>query len=204
MSDSSDVLGMDIESTTAPCQASAKWSGSVRGWLFLEIWGQRLFGGVCLFTSILLALMIGAATLMRYVFKTDLYGYEEWVKLLAFWLYFSGAACGALNGTHVSADIVNSYVPEGVFKRVLVVIKNLVTVGISGLFLYYGYGFFLFGFLGPLGNGIAVPMTTVWRIPLWTSYLAIFGGLAFMVLYFVRDLWVSMLRLAYSVKGVLR
>ncbi|ACZ19672.1 TRAP-type C4-dicarboxylate transport system small permease component-like protein [Thermanaerovibrio acidaminovorans DSM 6589] len=167
----------------------------------VEWWLARLFGAVCLSMSLILSVLIGAATLMRYVFKTDLYGYEEWVKLFAFWLYFSGAAYGSLNRTHVSADIVNSYVPQGPLKRLLVALKDLVTVGVSGLFVYYGYDFFMFGFRGPLGNGIAIPMTTVWRIPLWTSYGAIFGGLVFMTLFFARDLVISLRALLGSSDG---
>lgn len=143
----------------------------------------------CVFTSsVLLTLIIVAATLARYVFKADLYGYEEWVKLFAFWLYFSGAAIGAFNGTHVSADIVQAYVPEGTLKRFLAFLKNLITVSVNGLFVWFGYDFFMFGFRGPLGTGIALPMTTVWRIPLWTSYLAIFLGLVFMLYYFSVEL----------------
>ncbi|HOO62835.1 MAG TPA: TRAP transporter small permease, partial [Synergistaceae bacterium] len=62
----------------------------------------RSFSLVCFSTSIILAVLISAATFVRYVLHGDLYGYEEWVKLFAFWLYFSGAAIGAFNGTHVS------------------------------------------------------------------------------------------------------
>ena len=62
------------------------------------------------------------------------------------------------------------------------------TVGVTLLFVWYGYGFFMFGFMGPLGTGIALPRTTIWQIPLWTSYLAIFLGLIFMAFYFTRDL----------------
>ena len=142
------------------------------------------FSLVCFSMSVLLTVLISAATLMRYVFQTDLYGYEEWVKLFAFWLYFCGAGYGAYNKSHVSADLVTAYIPEGAFKRFLVFLKDLVTFGVTCLFLYYGYDFFMFGFRGPLGTGIALPMTTVWRIPLWTSYLAIFTGLFFMVWYF--------------------
>jgi len=134
--------------------------------------------------SILLTILISLATFTRYILKGDLYGYEEWVKLLAFWLYFSGAAIGAFNGTHVSADLVQSYVPDGKLKRFLVFLKDLVTVGVTGLFVWYGYDFFMFGFMGPLGTGVAIPMTTIWRIPLWTSYLAVFLGLVFMLYYF--------------------
>ena len=91
--------------------------------------------------SIILTILISLATFVRYVLQGDLYGYEEWVKLLAFWLYFSGAAIGAFNGTHVSADLVQSYVPEGFVKRILVFLKDLITVGINLLFVFYGYFF---------------------------------------------------------------
>ncbi|WP_232207755.1 TRAP transporter small permease [Aminomonas paucivorans] len=142
------------------------------------------FSLVCFSMSVLLAALITAATLMRYVFQADLYGYEEWVKLFAFWLYFCGAGYGAFNKSHVSADLVTAYIPEGGFKRFLAFLKDLVTFAVTCLFLYYGYEFFMFGFRGPLGTGIALPMTTIWRIPLWTSYLAITLGLFFMAWYF--------------------
>ena len=69
-------------------------------------------------------------------------------------------------------------------KRFLVFLKDLITVAVSLLFVWYGYDFFMFGLLGPRGTGVAVPKTTIWRIPLWTSYLAIFTGLVFMAYYF--------------------
>ena len=146
------------------------------------------FSAVTLLMSVLLTILIAMATFVRYVIQGDLYGYEEWVKLFAFWLYFSGAAIGAFNRTHVSADLVQSYVPEGVVKRLLVFAKDLVTVGVTLLFVWYGYGFFMFGFMGPLGTGIALPKTTIWQIPLWRSYLAIIQVLIFMAFYFTRDL----------------
>ena len=146
------------------------------------------FSAVTLIMSVLLTILIAMATFVRYVIQGDLYGYEEWVKLFAFWLYFSGAAIGAFNRTHVSADLVQSYVPEGALKRLMVFAKDLITVSVTLLFVWYGYGFFMFGFMGPLGTGIALPRTTIWQIPLWTSYLAIFLGLIFMAFYFTRDL----------------
>ena len=146
------------------------------------------FSAVTLIMSVLLTILIAMATFVRYVIQGDLYGYEEWVKLFAFWLYFSGAAIGAFNRTHVSADLVQSYVPEGALKRLMVFAKDLITVSVTLLFVWYGYGFFTFGFMGPLGTGIALPRTTIWQIPLWTSYLAIFLGLIFMAFYFTRDL----------------
>jgi TRAP-type C4-dicarboxylate transport system permease small subunit len=142
------------------------------------------FSLICVVCSLLLALVISAAAFTRYVIGGDLYGFEEWVKLFAFWLYFMGGAYGAYNDTHVSADIIDSYMKEGTFKRFVVVLRNFITTAISVLFTWYGYEFFMFGFMGPLGTRVAIPRTTVWSIPLWTSYLAVFLGLIFMTFYF--------------------
>ncbi len=150
------------------------------------------FCGVCFLSTVVLTLLICVATFFRYVIEGDLYGYEEWVKFIAFWLYFLGAAVGAYNSTHVSADLVNAYIKEGKLKQSLVVIKNLITVAATVLFAWYGYDFFMFGFQGPLGTGIAIPKTTVWRIPFWVGYLSVFLGLLFMALYFIRDLLLSL------------
>jgi TRAP-type C4-dicarboxylate transport system permease small subunit len=146
------------------------------------------FSIVSVFSTVALTLIICVATFFRYVVKGDLYGYEEWVKILAFWLYFLGAAMGSYNRTHVSADLVNAYLPDGKLKLFFIFLRNLVTVCVSVLFAWYGYEFFMFGFAGPLGTGIAIPKTTVWRISLWVGYLSVFVGLVFMAIYFTRDL----------------
>lgn len=146
------------------------------------------FAIVCFVMSMLLTVIISAATIMRYILEMDLYGYEEWVKIFAFWLYFMGAAYGAFAGTHVSADLVQSYLKDGLVKRLLLVIKCILTLGVTLIFTWYGYDFFMFGLLGPLGTGVAIPKTVAWRIPLWTCYLPIFGGLFFMSYYFAWDL----------------
>ena len=142
---------------------------------------------VCFVMAMLLMVIITAATLMRYVFEMDLYGYEEWVKIFAFWLYFIGAGYGAFTGTHISADLVSSYLKDGVFKKSLTFLKCLVTLGVTLLFTKYGWDYFIFGFLGPLGTGVAIPRTVAWRIPLWTAYASIFIGLLSMSYYFLWD-----------------
>lgn len=150
------------------------------------------FSLVTVVCSLLLSLVIAAAAFTRYIIGGDLYGFEEWVKLFAFWLYFMGGAYGAYNNTHVSADVVDSYMRDGTFKRSIIFVRNLITSGISILFTWYGYDFFMFGFMGPLGTGIAIPKTTVWQIPLWTSYLAVFLGLIFMTYYFTMRMFRSL------------
>ncbi len=159
-------------------------------------------------TTIILTVVICAAAFFRYILDGDLTGYEEWVKIFAFWLYFSAAAIGAYNRTHVSADLVQAYVPDGKLKDFLVFLKDLITVGVCLLFTWYGLKFFEFGFMGPLGSlmdplgpRIAVPTTNVWRIPLWAGYLSVFLGLIFMAFYFTRDLLISTRTLFLGRKG---
>jgi hypothetical protein len=53
----------------------------------------------------------------------------------------------------------------------------------------------MFGFTGPLGTGIAIPKSTIWRISFWVGYLSVFLGLSFMAYYFLRDLLQSTGRL---------
>lgn len=148
----------------------------------------HFFSIICFVMSMALILIICTATLARYVFTFDLYGYEEWIKIFAFWLYFIGAGFGAYAGTHVSADLVQSYLPDSSLKRLILLLRTVVTLGITLLFTWYGWDFFWFAFRGPLGTGVAIPKTVAWRIPLWTAYLSIFLGLLFMSWYFFWDM----------------
>ena len=143
---------------------------------------------VMIIGCVALTLIICASVVARYFLRANLYGYEEIVTIFAFWVYFMGGAYGAYEGTHISADLVNVYLKDCVLKNTVTLIKDGVTFGISLLFTWYGYEFFMFGFMGPLGTGIALPTTPVWRIPMWVSYAAIFLGLTLMSAYFGRNL----------------
>jgi TRAP-type C4-dicarboxylate transport system permease small subunit len=146
------------------------------------------FSIVLAVNALLLTLVVCGAASARYLFKINFYGYDEIVILLAFWFYFIGAAYGSYNNTHVTADVVDAYFPDGSTKRALTFIRQLITASICGVFTYFAFNFFLFGFVGPLGNFTFQPKTMVWRIPLWISYSSVFVGLFFMEIYFLRNL----------------
>ena len=140
-------------------------------------------------SSVLIVLTIVFAVVVRYFFHANLYGYEEIVTIFAFWMYFMGGAYGSAKGTHISADLVNAYLPDGKLKQFMCVLRGTITTGVSALFTWYGFDFFLFGFLGPLGTGVAIPCTPVWRLPMWISYASISLGFILMTLYFSIDLY---------------
>ncbi len=139
--------------------------------------------------SLFVVLSIGTAVVLRYVFKTDLYGLEEIVVIFAFWLYFTGGAYGSYTRTHITADLVSVYVPEGLFKAALTAFSSAVTFGLSSLFTWWGYDFFMFG----IQMGARTP---VWRIPQVVSYTAVFLGLFMMSFYFFFDLLADLKNLA--------
>jgi len=131
--------------------------------------------------SLFVVASIGMTVLLRYVFKTDLYGLEEIVVIFAFWLYFMGGAYCSYTRTHITADMISVYLPEGKLKATITAFTSAVTFALSLLFSYWGYDFFMFG----------VKMsarTPVWRIPQVVSYTAVFLGMILMTFYFFVDL----------------
>jgi len=146
-------------------------------------------------------LLISAATIIRYIFQWDLYGYDEWAKLFAMWLYFMGAAFGAFNESHVTADIVTAYARDGVLRRSLVVLKDIISAGVCLLYVWYGWDYFIFSFRGPLGTGVAIPTTSVWRIPMWVYNFPIFAGLVFIAFYLIKYFFRDIFSLARSLRG---
>lgn len=131
--------------------------------------------------SLFVVASIGFTVLLRYIFKTDLYGLEEIVVIFAFWLYFMGGAYCSYTRTHITADMISVYLSEGKLKSTITAFTSAATFGLSLLFSVWGYDFFMFG----------VKMsarTPVWRIPQVVSYTAVFLGMVLMTFYFFVDL----------------
>ena len=152
----------------------------------------KTFSVITFTISVLLTLIICVATMLRYCFEIDLFGYEEWIKVFAVWLYFMGAAYGAFEGTHISADLVQSYMKPGILRRMLLIVRHIITFGTSSLFVWYGWNYFKFDLLGPMGDGRFTAKSVLWGIPAWCASGAILLGLFFMAWYFGADLYRSL------------
>lgn len=44
--------------------------------------------------------------ILRYGFHADLFAYEEWLMVIAFWLFFLASAVATHNNSHITADIL--------------------------------------------------------------------------------------------------
>jgi len=146
----------------------------------LPLWGVlgKFQKTVMAVTSVLIVAMICYTVLIRYVFGSDFYGSEELIQMLAFWLYFMGAAQGSREKSQISADILSCYITNAKWCRIAQLVKDIVTVAICLLVTYWACQF--------VGWGIQMmPKSPVFRLPMLIPHTAIGLGFVLMSLYHV-------------------
>ncbi len=75
----------------------------------LIIWNGLVYLQKCfiIFAGCSVAVLVFIEVMLRYVFRSPLFGVEELVVLIAMWLYFLGASYGAYERSHIKADIIH-------------------------------------------------------------------------------------------------
>ncbi len=128
-----------------------------------------IVGGVC------------ATAILRYVFKTSLFGLDELILIAAFWMYFIGASFASSRKQHISAEIVSVYCPNRIVREVIGMVAETITLSLSVLYTYWG-GQFIYWSITEGG------VTPVFRLPLAISQVSIFVGFTLMTWYFLFHL----------------
>lgn len=132
-------------------------------------------------TCALTVLLAGAAAAMRYVFKIDLFGIEEWLTLITMWLYFLGATYGSYEESHIKGDILNLVIKTKKQKK----IHQIYVYLYSSVVLVIWGKWALDYVIRCLGTGQRTPG---WHFPLWTSQTAVSVGILGMLFYSVYHL----------------
>ncbi|GHV48393.1 hypothetical protein FACS1894204_12660 [Synergistales bacterium] len=107
-------------------------------WHVLD-WLQQI---VMVSTSVAIVALILVQVALRYFFRMPLMGVEELACLCGFWLYFTGAANGARERSHIKADIMAVFIKN---ERVLYWSKTIVSfvlVVLSGIFVEWTVSYF--------------------------------------------------------------
>ena len=148
-------------------------------WKFLVSIQQWLM----IISSLFVVLIMCVVVVLRYVFRSDLYGIEEIVIVAAFWLYFMGSSYGLYDRSHVKADIIPQMLSNK-NQALLRVIISLVVSFLCILFTYWATDM--------ISHGLEfMPRTTGLRIPIVISQFSIFLGYLIMsiysVIYFLED-----------------
>ncbi len=132
--------------------------------------------GIMIFCSIFVIVIITLSVILRYIFQTDLYGLEEIVTLVAFWLYFIGSSYGSFEKSQISADILTMYIKNEKYKQIVIIISSTITTVIGLLGTYWAFDFFTWGI-------VMKAASPVYRIPMIVPQSAIFVSFCLMSLY---------------------
>jgi len=136
-------------------------------------------------SSCFVVLIMCVTVLLRYVFKSDLFGIEEMVVIAAFWLYFMGSSYGVYDKSHVKADIIPQMLPPRA-QALLSVLVNLTIASLCILFTVWAVEMVRYSYTW-------MPRTTGLRIPVFISQTSVLAGYALMslysVVYFLEDLF---------------
>lgn len=137
----------------------------------------RILKILIFWSNLLVALLVSCTAAMRYLFKMDLYGVDEFILLAAFILYFSGAAYGAHKGKHICADILANYLKAPKLKRIVAALTAFITLSLSVIFSWLGVKMFTWQWM-------TQGKTQIWKIPLWVPQGFIALCLVLMSIYF--------------------
>lgn len=124
-------------------------------WKVLD-WLQQI---VMVTTSVAIVSLILVQVALRYFFMMPLMGVEELACLCGFWLYFTGAANGARERSHIKADLLNVFIKN---ERVLNTVKtfvSLILVALAAIFVQWTANYFTWSLRKPeLSPALSIPM----------------------------------------------
>ncbi|MFZ5946091.1 MAG: TRAP transporter small permease [Bacillota bacterium] len=143
-----------------------------------KIWGafNIAIRFLLIFCSIASVVLIFSAVIARYVFHRDIYGIEEIILTIAFWLYFAGSVSGSMEDSHIKADILDVYVSNHRVKYLLKAVAKLVEVIVYIVFSKWAINLFML-------NLQRMPRTTGLKIPLVAAQVPIAAGFVLMTLF---------------------
>ena len=129
-------------------------------------------------SSLIVVAIICTAIFMRYILHTDLFAYDELVMIAAFWLYFTGAAYGSYEDSHIKADILQISLSENHPKAAagIGIIAKAIEVICAVTISFWGWSLFAWQ-LKYMGR------TMGWGIPIAVPQGAIVLGFTLMSLY---------------------
>jgi TRAP-type C4-dicarboxylate transport system permease small subunit len=141
-------------------------------WKFLENTQKLIMVLSCVFIVIAIC---GIVT-MRYIFEIDLYGIEEIIMMVSFWLYFLGSSMGSCEKSQISADILSTYIKNDKAKRLMGLVTATITTGICMLVTVWAFNFIQWSMK-------MNPKTPVFRFPVLIPQSAILAGFCLMSFY---------------------
>ena len=150
------------------------------------IQAQRIIG---ILLALSAALIIVVQVLLRYVFKAPLMGIEELLTFFTIWLYMLGASNASQTQTHIECGILTLYIKKERTTLIYEFIKSTLCVVIGAWATYWMYVYMTYCLK-------KWQYSTILKIPMFIGQCALFVGVLLMLLFALRDLYVSVKNLA--------
>jgi TRAP-type transport system small permease protein len=128
----------------------------------------------------LITLTVVLQVLLRYVFKSPLFGLEEFSRLIAVWVYFLGAIFGTKLDSHVQGDVAERFFKSNRSKTFVKTLTWFLSSLLCILFLYHASKYCIWL------HGTGERTTGLWW-PRITSVGSMFFGAFFMTLYSIGN-----------------
>lgn len=127
-------------------------------------------------TSSFTVLAVTAMACLRFLFKMNLYGIEEYILLFAIWMYFIGAANGSYKKNHVYASVIDLIIKNPKVLLVTQLAAKTLTFALFVVFCVYSVDFIRFSIQ-------AGGQTPLHHIPFAAGHIAIAISLFLMAFY---------------------
>ncbi|WP_299083122.1 TRAP transporter small permease [uncultured Ruegeria sp.] len=137
-------------------------------------------------STFILALTFFMVVLLRYVLKSDLFAYEEWLMPMCFWLFFLGSAVGTYEDSQIKADILESWLTNPTIVWWRKVIITSVELVVTCFLIYWA----ILMLRDEIASYPQWQTTIALRIPFFVPRLGIFVGFSFMAFYSALHLYV--------------
>ena len=136
-------------------------------WKFLlSIQRWLLFGA-----SLAAVLMITYNVVLRYITKSDLFGQEELMAILAMWIYYIGAAYGSYEDSHIKADFLGVIIKNPRLLKARNIFCYAAVFLISLVITKWGLDYFSWSYqAGGRTSGYHIP-SIVSQIPITISFI---------------------------------
>lgn len=139
-------------------------------------WLERIQSVLLMIITAMVALVLFAGVIMRYIFKSDVYGMEEITCILALWMYFLGSSYATYEESHIKADIIQTFAKSETVKEMTLLFADFVSVIVTAYFSVVGVNYFIW-------NLEQKVYSAYWHFPLLLSQSAITVGMILMLFY---------------------
>lgn len=129
-------------------------------------------------TSILAAGVVFVGVVLRYVLKSNFFGQEEILCIIAMWLYWMGGVYGTYENSHIKGDLLSSLFRSPKAKKAIELVILIVSFVTILIFIIWGWEYMSF-------NLAFRAVSTGLKLPLWWSQIPLLIGFILMELYTV-------------------